>query len=84
MHQLAAIGVGIGAHAPGAFGRGDPLHGVTLERIVTELVARHGWDELGRRIEHGQNQTWEQVEFRNLRQNALRALIPMTPDWMTA
>jgi uncharacterized protein (DUF1800 family) len=40
--------------------------------------------ELGRRIEHGQNQSWEQVEFRNLRQNALRALIPMTPDWMTA
>jgi uncharacterized protein (DUF2132 family) len=29
----------------------DPLHGVTLERIVTELVARHGWEELGRRID---------------------------------
>jgi len=28
----------------------DPLHGITLERIVTELVERHGWDELGRRI----------------------------------
>ena len=28
----------------------DPLHGVTLERIVTELEARYGWDELGRRI----------------------------------
>jgi hypothetical protein len=40
--------------------------------------------QLGRRIEHGQNQPWEQAEFRNLRQNALRALIPMTPDWMTA
>ena len=30
-------------------GKNDPLHGITLERIVTELVARHGWDELGRR-----------------------------------
>ncbi len=27
---------------------------------------------LGRRIAHGQTQTWEQVEFRQLRQNALR------------
>ena len=39
---------------------------------------------LGRRIARGQNQPWEQVTFRQLRQNALRALIPMTPDWMTA
>jgi len=29
---------------------GDPLHGVTLEKIVTALVAHYGWDELGRRI----------------------------------
>ena len=29
----------------------DPLHGVTLEALLTELVARHGWEELGRRIE---------------------------------
>lgn len=28
----------------------DPLHGVTLEKILTELVARHGWAELGRRV----------------------------------
>jgi uncharacterized protein (DUF2132 family) len=28
----------------------DPLHGVTLERIVTELQARYGWEEMGRRI----------------------------------
>lgn len=26
------------------------LHGVTLERLVTELVARLGWEELGRRV----------------------------------
>jgi uncharacterized protein (DUF2132 family) len=32
-------------------GHNDPLHGITLERIVTELVARHGWEELGRRID---------------------------------
>lgn len=28
----------------------DPLHGVTLERLLTELVAQYGWDELGRRV----------------------------------
>lgn len=28
----------------------DPLHGVTLETIVTTLVERHGWAELGRRL----------------------------------
>lgn len=25
----------------------DPLHGVTLERVVSELQARYGWEELG-------------------------------------
>ena len=28
----------------------DPLHGITLERIVTELVEHVGWEELGRRV----------------------------------
>ena len=28
----------------------DPLHGVTLETIVTQLVKRHGWTEMGDRI----------------------------------
>jgi uncharacterized protein (DUF2132 family) len=28
----------------------NPLHGLTLERILTELVERYGWDELGRII----------------------------------
>lgn len=28
----------------------DPLHGITLERILNDLVARHGWDEMGYRI----------------------------------
>lgn len=28
----------------------DPLHGVTLETIVTELVAFFGWDTLGQHI----------------------------------
>lgn len=28
----------------------DPLHGVTLERIVVELEAHFGWAELGERI----------------------------------
>ena len=28
----------------------NPLHGKTLEAILTELVARYGWPELGYRI----------------------------------
>ena len=28
----------------------DPLHGVTLEKILTELVEYYGWDRLGRMI----------------------------------
>jgi len=28
----------------------DPLHGQTLEMIVTALVSRYGWEELGQRI----------------------------------
>jgi uncharacterized protein (DUF2132 family) len=28
----------------------DPLHGVTLQMIVTRLVEKYGWEELGRRI----------------------------------
>jgi len=28
----------------------DPLHGITLEMIVTQLVDQYGWAELGKRI----------------------------------
>ena len=28
----------------------DPLHGVTLKMVVTELVEIYGWEELGQRI----------------------------------
>lgn len=28
----------------------NPLHGLTLEMILTELVERYGWDEMGRII----------------------------------
>jgi uncharacterized protein (DUF2132 family) len=29
----------------------NPLHGLTLEAIVTELVAHFGWADLGQRIQ---------------------------------
>jgi uncharacterized protein (DUF2132 family) len=29
----------------------NPLHGMTLEMILTRLVEQYGWDELGRRID---------------------------------
>lgn len=28
----------------------DPLHGITLERLLTELVDHYGWPELGRQV----------------------------------
>jgi uncharacterized protein (DUF2132 family) len=32
------------------FKSNDPLHGVTLERILTELVAHFGWEEMGQQV----------------------------------
>jgi uncharacterized protein (DUF2132 family) len=29
----------------------NPLHGITLEMIVTELVAHFGWPELGQQVD---------------------------------
>lgn len=29
----------------------DPLHGVTLKAIVTDLVEEYGWQEMGKRID---------------------------------
>lgn len=28
----------------------DPLHGITLKMVVTELEEKYGWEELGCRI----------------------------------
>jgi uncharacterized protein (DUF2132 family) len=33
------------------FQSNDPLHGITLEKIVTALVEHYGWEELGYRID---------------------------------
>jgi uncharacterized protein (DUF2132 family) len=32
------------------FNSNDPLHGLTLETILTRLVEKHGWKELSQRI----------------------------------
>jgi uncharacterized protein (DUF2132 family) len=29
----------------------DPLHGITLEMILSRLVAHYGWEEMGRAID---------------------------------
>lgn len=34
-----------------AFKSNDPLHGVTLERLLTELVEHFGWEELAARVD---------------------------------
>lgn len=28
----------------------DPLHGITLERVVTELSEQMGWERMGKRV----------------------------------
>lgn len=33
-----------------ASGNKDPLHGITLERILTELVESYGWEDMAARI----------------------------------
>lgn len=35
---------------PAGHASNDPLHGVTLERLLTELVDQFGWEELARRV----------------------------------
>lgn len=32
-------------------GSRDPLHGITLEMILTSMVEQLGWEELGQRID---------------------------------
>lgn len=29
----------------------NPLHGITLQEILTQLVERHGWETLGQKID---------------------------------
>ncbi len=29
----------------------NPLHGITLEHILNELVARYGWEDMGQQID---------------------------------
>lgn len=31
--------------------KNNPLHAITLEALLTQLVAHYGWKELGRRID---------------------------------
>ena len=36
--------------APPKIRKQDPLHGITLKVIVTQLEEKYGWEELGKRI----------------------------------
>ena len=31
--------------------KNDPLHGITLKKILEDLVEKYGWEELGSRID---------------------------------
>ena len=52
-------------------------------RPLSELARQHLL-ELGRRIERGHTGGSNQVTSLQLRQNAFRTLVPLSPDWMTA
>jgi uncharacterized protein (DUF1800 family) len=45
---------------------------------------RANLEHFSHRVQHGITASWEARPYREIRQNALRALIPMTPDWQTA
>jgi uncharacterized protein (DUF1800 family) len=70
-----------------------PAHETPAEAVRRAL---HYWNDpplsprttasllvFSRRVQHRITADWEQVSYRILRQNALRALIPTTPDWQT-
>jgi hypothetical protein len=71
-----------------------PAHETAAEAVQTALSywsdpplssATHGnLLAFSRRAQRGITADWEQVTYRILRQNALRALIPTTPEWQTA
>ena len=42
--------VGIGTRKEAGVNK-DPLHGLSLEKILLALVDHYGWEELGRRID---------------------------------
>jgi uncharacterized protein (DUF2132 family) len=37
-------------HTPKTSQQNNPLHGITLENIVTQLVDYYGWDKLAQRV----------------------------------
>ena len=39
-----------GSPQPGSGQSANPLHGITLEAVVTALASHYGWEELGHRI----------------------------------
>jgi uncharacterized protein (DUF1800 family) len=73
--------------------RSYPARETPEEAVASAL---HHWDDpqlsattlgnllaFSRRAQLGITQDWERITYRVLRQNALRALIPTTPEWQT-
>ncbi len=56
-----------------AFWHDPPLTAVTLRNLIG----------FSRRAQRSITADWEQVTYRILRQNALRALVPTSPEWQT-
>ena len=92
--RLEAVNVALGNHVISGNTYPYGLHETAAESYDHAVAfwggrplsdrARHHLIALGRQIAAGQTAQWQQVAFRQLRQNALRNLVPMTPDWMTA
>jgi hypothetical protein len=71
-----------------------PAHETAAEAVQTALgywsdpplssATHRNLLAFSRRAQRGITADWEQVTYRILRQNALRALIPTTPEWQTS
>ena len=68
-HENASEALGAALH----YWAEPPLSALTRQNLLA----------FSRRAQRGIRADWEQVTYRILRQNALRALVPTTPEWQT-
>jgi uncharacterized protein (DUF1800 family) len=89
--RMTAVNTVLADSALNASAKHYPLHeqpatavGRALAHWGDPALSREAMDNLltfSRRAQRAIRADWEQIPYRILRQNALRALIPMTPDW---
>lgn len=93
--RLNAVNTLLGPHAISTGAHSDyPVHETPVEAVSAAVdfwgspalssATTRSLVAYGRRVQRDVHAEWEQQIYRILRQNGLRALIPMTPDWQTA